>query len=506
MAHRVRSSILTLLFTSFHIMRAMEPPKPPDEDFFTHFKKFKEGKVRKGAPSRTPSPEQENPSPLTQHFANFAQGKTKKEVQQEPEPAAEKETALSRHQKEFFRVSTRPRQYVHYEAPPPLKTEAQKRAEVFAMLSAVRQNNMLKVQRLLLQGINPQAMHPRTKNSTLHVAAEGGFDQLLLLLLYQAGIDIDTYNKERYPPIVFGITQEHPFCIGHLLEHRAWVGPDVNKHTALHTAIDNNKLYSLLALLLYCIDPIIPIPAPPEPLAPPLPQLIENINNNNNQVPFDVNNNNNQLPAAANNNNNDQPPAEATVHEDPIAILDSILEALNQSNVPTLRTLCIQKFLETHLTASTLLRQDLLTLLWNGPLVYNIPVDVSEDLAPLMNFATARTFVTSFGPDEQQKIAQILAWHYAKKHLQNITRLLCTATEQGQTPLQMAQALERSAHMQALVDPHLYIRNLNIMLKVIKPLASVLAENPDEQDPLTLFYQLFIYRLKGGAIFFNHKI
>ncbi len=479
--------ILSLLITSFHALHPMDNDDPPKKTPLSeHLENFKKKKTQKTVPER-PAEELAVPEEdlaLERHLTLFRQGKTRKLPPCTEPPALLEVTPLSAHTSEFFRPTARRRHCVQLEAPPKEKTEEEKnlekdrkKLEKFALRSAVVDNDIPKLKALLMEGAEPHAAHNRTKETTLHAAASLGHDQVLATLLDHTEINIECIDQDRFPAIVHAVMGDHPHCIGHLLERRAWVGPDEHNYTCMHTAIDRNNLFSLLAFLVYCVDPITPIPDPPPPL---------NVNNDN--------------------NNNDNPVAEVAQEADPIEELDTLIESLRSNPVPSLQALCLQKLLKTHLLANRTnkaLRCDILNQIWNGSLTYKLPEPIGLALAPLMSFATARTFIASFSPNDHDIIAKVLAGHFAKMHLTNIKRLLCTATDQKETPLQMARALNRPIYMQSLVDPTQCIQHLNIMLKSIAPLAPFLAENPQEQDPFDLFYRLFIYHLKGGRIIFN---
>lgn len=469
--------IVLLLITTFHALHTMEEQDPPEQTPLSeHLKNFKKGKTKKTVPERpTEEPASEEEPTLQRHLTLFREGKTRKLPPCAEQPALLEVTPLSCHMNEFFRPLGRRRQHVQREAAPIEKTEGQKRLEIFALRSAVQNNDIPALNTLLLQGVEPHAAHNITHNTTLHTAASLGHDQLLAVLLDHPTVNVDSIDQDRYPAIVYAIIKEHPLCIGQLLERRAWIGPDEHNFTCIHTSVETDNIFSLLAFLVYCIDPVTPIPDPPLPLN------VNNDNNNNNAV------------------------EEAPPLQDPIEILDDLIEILRPNPVPTLQTLCLQKLLKTHLLAHRALRCDVLSFIWRGSLSYKLPEPLGLALASCMSFATARTFIASFSPNDHDIIAKVLAKHFAHRHLTNITRLLSTVTDQGQTPLQLARALNRSAHMQALVDPTQCIAHLNVILKAVEAIKPFLAENPQEQDPFDLFYRLFIFYLKDGSISFNKE-
>ncbi len=492
--------ILSLLITSFHALHPMDNDKPPEKTPLSdHLENFKSKKTKKAVPER-PLEVQKEKSPLAKHLKEFKEGKTKKPVPPVHEPAAsEEEHALTKHltqfkqgtirklpgrieqaapveipplaahTRQFFDPITCRRQHVQREAPPLEKTEIEKVHAAIALRKAVVNNNKPLVQELLWQGVDPNAVLGSHKQSTLHLAATLGHHEVLEILLDEPLIVTDESDQSQRSPLFYAITNRRPHCMGHLLEHRAWVGPDRDNFTALHLAVQEDDMFSILTFLTYCIDPIKVIPEPSPALIPL---------------------------------QNDQ---------DVFEVLDQIIATLKSHDeedviaYPSLRTQCMQKIIRLHLAAQKLVRCDVLSTIWGRPLAYHLPSDIGLDFAQHMDFARARIFVLSFSPHDHEKIAKTLAYHYAKEHIKNLNRLLGTVTVEGQTPLQMAILHNRSPYIQGLVTPLHYATHLNVILKSIPNLKPFLSENPEEQDPFFLFYYLFVYRLLGGKVIFNNE-
>lgn len=491
MAHHANSLVL-ILIVCMHTLHAMKKPDPPeDTPLSEHLKDFKAGKKKKSNPERPRTPAAEEEAPLIEHLRRFEQGKTVKKIDQAQIPPAQK-TPLEAHQENFGCHGLPPKLKLLHKLPPLVKTAAQIKLERQALRTAVGCNDLHTVEKLLFEGVEPMARNNTNQETTLHLAARLGHEPLVELLLDHPLMNREAINDHQIPAIVHAIENGLHYCVGSFLERRVWIGPDTEKFTCLHTAVQCNKILSILAFLTYCIDPESEIP---DPFLVPIPPDQNDNNSNELLAPQqELGQQGNHLP-------------EIIARPFNPLDLDTIdRHTAQQSMVMPLESLCLQKLLFTHIDASVALRCDILAKLWKGHLQYKIPASLTRQLGFYMDFAAAREFVLSFAPKDHYVIAKELAHYYAAKHLKSITRLLNSANVHHETPLQMAIRLQRDPLMQAFVDPVRYISYLTRMLTFIPELKFHLAKHPNEQNAYDLFYYLFVYRLTGHQLLFNRDL